>query len=275
MKSLASYSREHDEATAAEAVNGYDAARIAALASRQSEPTGRTIFVTGLPRSGTTLVEQILTAHSAVADGAEINRLGLFARDMRGMSYDALERYVDERGAPAAARLWQHWLDERFPGPGRIVDKTVNTTRMHGIAAALLPDAPLVWMTRDPLDRAWSCFRTSFLDAAMPWSYDLADIAFHFRLEDRLLEQWRRILGERLLVVPYEGLVTDPAAWIRRVLAHCGLADEPGVYAPHENRRAVTTASLMQVRRPINRASIGAAEPYREFLAPFITAYYG
>jgi hypothetical protein len=130
-------------------------------------------------------------------------------------------------------------------------------------------------MKRDPLDCAWSCFRTNFVGVAIPWSYDLGDIAAHFRLEDQLLAQWQQILGDRLLVIAYEDLVTDPESWIRRILAHCGLPEEPQVFAPHENKRAVATASMLQVRRPINRDGIGAAEPYRAFLKPFIEAYYG
>ena len=109
---------------------------------------------------------------------------------------------------------------------------------------------------------------------SLPWTYDLEDIAFHFRLEDELLARWQDILGDRLLVLPYEALVEQPDLWIRRLLAHCGLAEEPQVFAPHKNPRAVGTSSVMQVRRPINRAGIGVAEPYRAFLQPFIDAYY-
>jgi hypothetical protein len=106
------------------------------------------------------------------------------------------------------------------------------------------------------------------------WSNDLGDIAYYFRLEDQLLAQWQRHLGERLLVVPYEAFVSEPAPWIRRILAHCGLSEEPQVFAPHANRRVVTTASVMQVRRPIGRQAIGSAEPYRAMLKPFVEAYY-
>jgi hypothetical protein len=106
------------------------------------------------------------------------------------------------------------------------------------------------------------------------WSNDLADIAYNFRLEDHLLSEWRNILGERLLVVPLERLASEPEPWIRRILAHCGLDEEPGAFAPHENPRPVLTASVLQVRRPINRAGIGSAEPYRPYLAPFIDAYF-
>jgi hypothetical protein len=205
-----------------------------------------------------------------VSDGAEINRLPLLAREVNGHSFAALRRYAEGHGLADAAHLWHHWLDERFPGSA---DKTLNTTRLIGLPAALLPEAPLVWLTRDPLDRAWSCFRT-FFTVSMPWTYDLEDIAFHFRVEDGLLRIWREVLGDRLLVVPYEALIDSPELWIRRILSHCGLDEEPAVFASHETRRAVTTASVMQVRRPLNRQGIGSAEPYHEFLRPFIDAYY-
>ncbi len=273
MRSLARYDREADRREVEETMRGYDRDLMAALSGRQREPTGRSIFVAGLPRSGTTLVEQVLASHSAVSDGGEINRLPLLANEVGGNSAVALSRYIAANRAGEAAKLWRHWLDERFPTPGRVIDKTLNTTRLIGIAAALLPEAPLIWLTRDPLDRAWSCFRTFFV-VSMPWSYDLEDIAFLFRLEDRLLQHWQQVLGERLLVVPYKSLVEDPQTWIRRILSHCRLAEEPQVFAPHENRRPVLTASVMQVRRPIDRQGIGSAEPYREFLEPFVAAYY-
>jgi hypothetical protein len=81
-------------------------------------------------------------------------------------------------------------------------------------------------------------------------------------------------LGDRLLVVPYESLIDDPQDWIRRILVHSGLSEEPQVFTPHATKRAVTTASVMQVRRPINREGIGSAAPYRRYLAPFIDTYY-
>ena len=96
-----------------------------------------------------------------------------------------------------------------------------------------------------------------------------------FPPEDRLLQQWQDILGDRLLVVPLEALVDDHEGWIRMILAHCGLNEEPQVFRPHENPRPVTTASVQQVRRPINRDGIGSAKAFREFLEPFSKAYYG
>ncbi len=274
MKALAPYNRLADRTMADNAVRGYSADGIATIASRQTLQSARSIFVTGIPRSGTTLVEHILASHSMVTGGGEANILELLAREARGNSWSALNTYVSSKDPADTARLWDYWLDQRFPGSQRIVDKSLMTPRLIGLAAALLPEAPLIWLTRDPLDRAWSCFRTFFV-ASMPWSYDLEDIASFTRLEDGLLEQWQAILGNRLLVVPYEELVTTPEQWITRILTHCGLEVEPQVFAPHRSDHKVTTASVAQVRRPINRGGIEAAAPYRPYLEPFMAAYYG
>ena len=273
-KALFPNDRASDRQEAMDALSGYDAGRIAATARQQTEPTGRSIFVMGLPRSGTTLVDQILTGHSTVTGGGEVNLLRFIVHEVGGVSHSAVSAHVQRFGAPSVAKLWHHLIDERFPGSERVVEKTLDTTRKLGLVASLLPEAPLIWLRRDPLDCAWSCFRSSFMQG-IRWSNDLSDIAFYFRLEDQLLAQWQRILGDRLMVVPYEELVTEPEPWIRRILAHCGLTEEKPVFAPHENRRVVTTSSVMQVRRPIGRQAIGSATPYRPFLQPFIDAYYG
>src|SRR5690606_9952552 len=135
---------------------------IADLGRQQDEPTHRAIFVTGLPRSGTTLIEQALTCHGKVSDGGEVNLLFQLVREIGGQSAFEIGAYVGDAGAGGLARLWHRLLDERFPGSCRVVDKSLNTPRFLGLAASVLPDAPLVWVTRDPLDQAWSCFRTYF-----------------------------------------------------------------------------------------------------------------
>jgi tetratricopeptide (TPR) repeat protein len=272
-KALFPNDRAANRQEAMDALSGYDAGRIAAIARQQTEPTARSIFVMGLPRSGTTLADQILTSHSTVTGGGEVNLLRFVVHELGGVSYSAVSTHVQRFGAPSVANLWHHLVDERFPGSERIVEKTLDTSRKLGLVASLLPEAPLIWLKRDPLDTAWSCFRSSFMQG-IRWSNDLADIAFNFRLEDQLLAQWRRILGDRLMVVPYEHLASEPEPWIRRILAHCGLSEENSAFAPHKNRRVVATSSVMQVRKPIGRQAIGSAEPYRPFLQPFIDAYY-
>ena len=271
-RALVSYRRELDRNSAEQAVSGFTTENIAKLAAAQTEATDKGIFVLGLPRSGTTLVEQILTSHSAVSDGGEIYRLILLAKDAGGSSMDAVTNFMGRFGAPEAANLWRHWLDERFPNSGRVVVKTLTNSRHLGLAASLLPQAPLIWLTRDPLDCAWSCFRTRFGSDAT-WSYDLEEMAYHFRLERELLSRWTDILGDKVLIVPLEGLISQPETWIRKLLAHCGLPEEPQVFEPQKNVRVVSTTSAMQVRQAINRNGIGIAEPYRKMLAPFETAF--
>lgn len=271
LRSQASYSRAADAANARSAMTGYPAGFLDRIAPRPSRDTGRPIFVTGLPRSGTTLVEQILTSHGAVRDGGELNIVQHLAVAAGGVSGDHL---AGGGSVEALGDLYLHLLAERCGPTGRIVDKTLDASRCLGLIAASLPDAPLIWLRRDPLDNAWSAFRTFFMHGS-GWSYDLADIAHHFRLEDELASFWQDRLGGRLLVVPYGELVADPARWTARLLAHCGLADEPGVHTPHLTARAVTSASTAQVRRPINRDGLGVAAPYRTFLQPFVDAYEG
>lgn len=271
-KSTVTYDRDADRAAAAKAIEGHDAERLALIAKETREPSRRTVFVTGLPRSGTSLTAQILANHSAVSGSGEIGRLHLLAGEVGGTDHSSLLRFTQAGGATRVAPLWNHWLDELFPTAGRVIDKTVDASRYLGLVAGLLPDAPIIWMTRDPLDCAWSCFRTNFAETSVPWSYDLEDIAAHFRIEAEQLTRWQDILGDRLLTIPYEGLVSDPDTWIRNILAHCGLTEEPQVFTPHKNTMPVATASMAQVRRPIYRDSIGGAQPYREFLAPFSEA---
>ena len=267
------YSRSGNAAAARQAMTDFDGRFFDRRRATPASATDRPIFVTGLPRSGTTLVEQILTSHSAVADGGEISLAHHLAVEAGGVSGDAIARYVAGGGSLATlGDLYLHLLAERFGSEGRIVDKTIDNSRFLGLIAAALPDAPLIWMRRDPLDSAWACFRTFFIHG-VAWSYDLDDIAHHFLLEDELLSFWQERLGDRLLVVPFTDFVTSPDRWIARLLAHCGLAEEPGVYRFYETDRAVATASSLQVRRPINRDGVGVAEPYRKFLASFERAY--
>ena len=268
------YSRRGNAANAEQSQTGYGDGFLEDMRARGERSTGRPIFVTGLPRSGTTLVEHILASHSTVQDGGELNIVQHVAVAAGGVSGDHIRQYL-ERGKSLddLARLYLHLLAERHPGEGRVVDKTIDVSRCLGLIAAALPDAPLVWMKRDPLDNAWSCFRTFFIHG-VGWSYDLEDIAHHFRLQDAQTAFWQDRLGDRLLVVPYADLVEQPELWTRRLLSHCGLSEEAGVFKPHETERVVATASAMQVRQPINRSGLGVAEPYRTHLQPFVDAYY-
>ena len=266
------YDASADRADAELSRSGYDRALIDRIAGSVGLDSSEAIVVTGLPRSGTTLVEQILASHSAIAGGEELGAMAIVARDLPAKSAAGLEAYLDEGAADDLTRLYLHLARQRFGTEGRYVDKGLNNTRYIGLISALLPQSPIIWMRRDPLDCALSAFRTYFV-RGLDWSWKLEHIAEHFRLEDELFAFWAALLPDRILTVDYRELVADPHGQIERILEHCHLAVEPQVFAPHETRRTVTTASAVQVREPINRKGLGSAAPYREHMKPFLEAY--
>lgn len=237
----------------------------------------RAIFVTGLPRSGTTLVEQILLSHPYVAQGAEINLLQqalIPAGDYSWSGALAYQGRASGRTDPWG-EIGRDYLDlvaQRFPGRGRIVDKTLNHSRFMGLLLHVLPKAKVVWLRRNPEDCAFSCFST-FFASPIPWSWSPADIAANFRAEDSLHRHWTALFPDRILTVPYEELAGDPRPWIRRILAHVGLPEDARAYEPHKRQGTVATASVAQVRQPITTARIGKAATYGDFLKEFRAAY--
>jgi hypothetical protein len=254
----------------------FTAANIARLRPSRLE-NQRSLFVTGLPRSGTTLTEQVLLGHSLVTDGAEVNlfRAALIPLLGGGIA-DALgyERRADS-GDPWGdiGRDYGRLVDQRFRSPGLVVDKSLGQSLMIGPMLHALPNARVAWLRRAPEDVALSCFRTYF-SSGLPWTWSLTNIADYMKAEDRLFEHWRNVFGERILVVPYEELVRDPAAWAERLQAHFGLPFEAGLEAASREGRAVGTASVGQVSRPISTARIGQAAAFAEHLKPFRDRYY-
>ena len=244
---------------------------IDSVAAQVTTDSASPIIVTGLPRSGTTLVEQILSAHSQVVGGGEMPFGSILLREIGGSSLSNLHAYAAAHGADALTRLYLHLGEERF-GSGGFVDKGLGNSRALGVLASVLPQAKIIWLRRDPLDCAWSCFRTYF-SQGIEWSWSLTDIAAHFAAEDRLYAHWRDVLGDRILTLSYEELTADPGGQTRRILAHVGLEPEAGTEAAHQARRPVSTASVAQVRQPVYRSSIGAAERYRTHLQPFVEGY--
>jgi hypothetical protein len=223
-----------------------------------------------MPRSGSTLVEQILAAHSAVVGGAELGAFRVAAMTLPDFLPSSIADF-----AASAPRAWTrlgatylHLLDERFGASGRIVDKTLNHAKSLGVIAQALPNARFIWMQRHPMATAWSCFRTHF-GVGLNWSWSLAHLAFYSRLMENWHEHWTRQFPERILSVPYEDLVVNPEQWIPRVLAHAGLTDESQVRSFHANTRVVQTASTAQVRRPLDSSAIDRWRVYEKHLAPF------
>ena len=242
-----------------------------------SEEHRPALFVNGLPRSGTTLVEQILVSNSRVADGGEVTLLKPALIPAGDHSLAGALAYQQRAGHDpwgAVARTYFRLLGARFPTDKLVVDKTLVQSHFMGLLMHALPNARVVWMRRNPEDTAFSCFRT-FFTSNVPWSWSLDDIGFFFRLEDRLHAHWSAMFPDRILTVDYQALAADPETWIAKIARHCGLESEAKMFESHKTKRGVLTASVQQVRSPITTSRIGVSSRYSAHLEPFNRAYFG
>jgi len=226
------------------------------------------IFILGMPRSGSTLVEQILASHPDVAGGGELtafrDTLAASLRDpgdVRGMDGEALRafgaRYL-ETAAPAHSRR------------KRFTDKMPGNFLFLGLIRLVLPNARIIHTVRDPVDTCLSCFTTLFA-GGQDYSYDLGELGRHHRAYRGLMEHWRRTAPpESILDVRYEDVVADQEGQTRRLLDFCGLDWSDACLDFPSAERAIWTASAAQVRKPVYRSSVGRWRPPPETLRPLM-----
>lgn len=238
------------------------------------EKPPRMIFVVGMPRSGSTLLEQMLSSHTAVAGGGEINFMRHLLQYLDGGSPEALASLEQNpRELQRLRDMYLHLVTERFGPEGAIVDKSLGNTRYIGLIKLLFPHSPVIWMRRDPVDTAWSCFRTHF-NVGLGWTFDQRQIAQYHKNEDRLHKYWSEREPDRILSVQYEQLVEGPQKHVADILEHAGLFYEEGPLAFHKTARPVVTASVGQVRQPLYKHAIGSAGLVDPWMEPFRLAYF-
>jgi Flp pilus assembly protein TadD len=227
------------------------------------------VFIIGMPRSGTTLAEQILAGHPQVFGAGELSLADasykliptLVGRNVPGLDC------LGQLGPPAVsqlARSWLHNLRAHHATAARIIDKLPDNFKNLGLIATLLPRARVIFMRRDLRDVALSCWMTAF--RRLLWTLEEENILERIRGFVRLMEHWRRVLPLPMLEVDYEELVTDTEAVARRMVQFCGLEWDPACLASHETRRVVRTASKVQVREPVYQRSVGRWRRYEPFL---------
>jgi len=258
--SRASAGTRYDRA-AQEAFVDRSIATFATPASATGE-SGAPIFILGMFRSGSTLVERILSAHSGIVSGGE---LALLPRVVAGVS-----PYPQAVGAASAetVRGWREAylqaLQAARPGSGRVTDKRPDNFLHIGLIKTMFPDARIIHTVRDARD---VCLSNLFLhlDGSMAHATDLADIGHWLMQHDRLMAHWKALYPD-ILTVDYDALVADPRPVIERVLEFCGLDWEEGVLDFHKAGGAVRTASVWQIRQPLYRTSSGRWRNYEAHL---------
>jgi tetratricopeptide (TPR) repeat protein len=239
------------------------------------DPDASPIFILGMPRSGSTLVEQILASHPLVHGAGELSHLGELVGGLRtgGDPTLAFPEIAQVMGLQDFARLGHEYvarLRQHSPTAAHITDKMPSNFCFVGLIHLALPNARIIHVTRDPLDTCLSCFSRLF-SAEQNHTYDLAELGRFYRKYAELMAHWRRVLPEgRMLELRYEDVVGNLEGAARRMIAYCGLEWSENCLAFHKTHRPVKTASASQVRRPIYKTAQNRSRHYREFLAPLI-----
>ncbi|HEY1707109.1 MAG TPA: sulfotransferase [Rhizomicrobium sp.] len=238
------------------------------------DPSDAPVFILGMPRSGSTLVEQLLASHPSVFGAGEVSYLPNAARAFRGRDLTGYFPAVAARLSPKAfARFGADYvakLRAHAPDALRVTDKMPANFRFIGLIKLALPNARIIHTVRDPADTCWSCY-TKLFRGAQPFSYDLGELGRYYREYERLMTHWRAVLPEgAMLEVQYEDLIADFEAGARRIVEYCGLPWDSRCLKFHETDRPVRTASATQIRQPVFNSSIGRWKPYRQFLGPLL-----
>ena len=238
--------------------------------------TDRPVFIVGMPRSGTSLVEQILASHPSVFGAGELDDLSRAVFEVSGPGGTGVPMLTDSarltRGA--VEKIERSYLDRIWrlsSDAARVTDKMPTNFLRVGVIAAVFPRARIIHCVRDPRDTCISCFTHNF-GGSHPWAYDLADLGRFYRDYARMMAHWRAATTLPILDVVYEQLVADTESHSRRMVEFLGLPWDAACLRFHESKRIVRTSSNEQVRRPVYTASVGRWRRYERQIAPLVAA---
>jgi hypothetical protein len=272
------YDVAHDVATVDWIIEAFPKPASAPNEAR-GNPEDSPIFIVGLPRSGSTLFERILSSHSQIAAAGELNDLALAlvetAQSQVGRGNLPRRELVRAAAAVDFAALGRDYLRRARSALGvqdRFIDKMPLNYLYCGIIHRALPNARIIHVTRHPMAAGYAMYKTLFKDG-YPFSYDLSDIGRYYVAYRRLMAHWRDYLGDALLEISYEDLIADQAGATRRLLEACGLEWQEGCMRFHLNAAATTTASAAQVRRPLYATSVNQWRHFAAQLEPLRRVY--
>lgn len=241
----------------------------------KGHPSTLPIFIVGMPRSGSTLTEQVLSSHPEVYGAGEIKVLSQSIHQLRHLHpslppFPEIGRVMDDAQYRQLAKLYlgvTALLDEEA---AHITGKLLTNYYFIGLIHTAFPNAKIIHTVRNPVDTCLSCFTKLFKDD-MPYTYDLRELGRYYRQYDALMEHWRQVLPEGVMLeVRYEEMVADLESKAKEIVAFCGLAWDEQCLRFYESRRLVKTAALAQVRKPIYRDSVERWRRYERQLRPLL-----
>jgi tetratricopeptide (TPR) repeat protein len=260
------YDRKKRSHTVDELIRGYSREAISTIEGAASDSM-KPVFVVGMPRSGTSLAEQIIASHPAAHGAGELSFWETLMVDQTGIRQGVLTRPVRVKVAEACLRV----LEGRSADALRVIDKAPVNSDFLGIIYSVFPNARVIYMQRDPIDTCLSCYFQNFL-TGLNFTFDLSDLAHYYHEHQRLMAHWRAVLPPGFILdVPYEELVGDQEAWSRKMLQFIGLEWDDRCLEFHKNTRQVVTASAWQVRQTIYNSSVARWRNYEKFIGPLKT----
>jgi tetratricopeptide (TPR) repeat protein len=238
------------------------------------DPSQRPIFILGMPRSGTSLIEQVLASHPMVQGAGELRAFteALAVVDRSGSAYPQFVPDIDAAGLQSIGQRYLALLRENAPEGERVTDKMPANFHLAGLIHLALPNAKIIHTVRDPIDTCLSCFSQLFT-LGQNHTYDLSELGRYYKRYEKLMAHWRSVLPpDRMLDVRYEEVVADLEGQARRLLNYCELPWDDRCLDFHATERSVRTASATQVRQPIYQSSVARWRGYEDFLAPLLEA---
>jgi tetratricopeptide (TPR) repeat protein len=228
----------------------------------------RLVFMVGMPRSGTSLLEQMLSAHGSIVAGGEITAIGDLARAWQGPDGVLSPASLSTEGLSEAAGAYL--VAAGGDGDGRFTDKMPANFMHLGLIQLLFPQARVIHCTRSPADTGLSCFFQDFSALGLAWTRRIDDIAAYYQGYQTIMAHWGSVLDLSMIEVRYESLVREPEPELRRVVGFLDLPWDHACLSHAREERPVLTASHDQARRPVYTSSIGRHRPYLRFIGPLM-----